>query len=126
MKISGVVQHGSEVGRTMGFPTANIVAGRELDGVESGVYAAWLWVDGERYAAMAYLGRKPTFGERAADRLLEVNVFDFRGDIYGRRIEVELLDYIREEQKFESREELIGQIAKDKVQIKSLLSLRGK
>ena len=76
----------------MGFPTANIEADASLD-ARDGVYASRVEVDGRMYDAMSNLGYKPTVDGRR--RLLETNIFGFEGDLYGRRLRVELLRFIR-------------------------------
>ena len=91
----------------MGFPTANIEADAALD-ARDGVYASRVEVDGRMYDAMSNLGYKPTVDGRR--RLLETNIFGFEGDLYGRRLRVELLRFIRPERRFGSVEELFRQI----------------
>lgn len=117
--IIGTVVHGNAIGRSLGFPTANIVLDEKCE-VESGVYGARVSVDGRRFGAMANLGRRPTVGDCSA-RLLEVNIFGLDEDLYGKNIEVELIEYIREERKFESLDELKKQIDKDREIIKKTL-----
>lgn len=95
----------------MGFPTANIEADAALD-ARDGVYASRVEVDGHVYDAMSNLGCKPTVDGRR--RLLETNIFDFEGDLYGRRLRVELLRFIRAERRFDSVEELFRQIGDDR------------
>jgi len=80
----------------MGFPTANIEADAALD-ARDGVYASRVEVDGRMYDAMSNLGYKPTVDGRR--RLLETNIFGFEGDLYGRRLRVELLRFIRPERR---------------------------
>ena len=93
----------------MGFPTANIEADAALD-ARDGVYASRVEVDGRMYDAMSNLGYKPTVDGRR--RLLETNIFGFEGDLYGRRLRVELLRFIRPERRFGSVEELYAEIEK--------------
>ena len=86
-RVEGIVQVGARRGRTLGFPTANLEVGiAALPG--EGVYAGWVGIDGERpvWPAMLYLGSAPTFGPAA--RRLEAHLFDFSGDLYGRRLHV--------------------------------------
>lgn len=112
MTIKGTVTEGNKKGTTLGYPTANIVISPLVD-ITEGVYYATVRIDGYNFDAMAYIGTHPTVGE-ADRRLLEVNIFNFSGNLYGSRIEVTLLDFIRGEQKFSSPEELINAIDKDK------------
>ena len=111
MIIEGIVVHGNSLGGRMGFPTANIEADAALD-ARDGVYASRVEVDGRMYDAMSNLGYKPTVDGRR--RLLETNIFGFEGDLYGRRLRVELLRFIRPERRFGSVEELFRQIGDDR------------
>ncbi len=115
MRLSGTVIGGNKIGRTLGFPTANISLADDVP-VADGVYAAVAEIDGRRMPGMAFVGRKPTVSG-GGRRVLEVNVFDFEGDLYGRTIGVELLDYIRPERRFDSFEQLKEQIIQDKNRI---------
>jgi riboflavin kinase/FMN adenylyltransferase len=109
----GVVVPGDGRGRTLGFPTANV----DLEGEllpPSGVYQVVATVRGQRYAAVANVGVRPTFpGARSPRPLLEVHVPGISFDFYGERIEVELVRKIRDEAKFESKEALVAQIRRD-------------
>ena len=115
--IIGKVIKGDGRGRTLGYPTANIAV---PDGfaAANGVYAASVEVDGARYGAMVNLGIKPTFG--GCGRVLELHLFDFSGDLYGREVTVELVEYIRPEQRFPTLEALRARIEKDEREIKTL------
>lgn len=101
-QVEGEIIGGNRLGRTLGFPTANMdVADR--DDLENGVYESEIDVDGRTYRAMSNVGTRPSVdGSR---RLLETHIFDFRGDLYGRCLCVRLLRKIRNEQKFSSVEE---------------------
>lgn len=114
MIIEGIVVHGNSLGGRMGFPTANIEADAALD-ARDGVYASRVEVDGRMYDAMSNLGYKPTVDGRR--RLLETNIFGFEGDLYGRRLRVELLRFIRPERRFGSVEELFRQIGDDRREV---------
>ena len=114
----GTVVNGNKIGRRIGFPTANIV----IDGgaaLENGVYKATVAVGGERYGAIVNVGVKPTVGS-GEKRIMEAHILGFDEDIYGQEIEVELGDFVREERKFNSMEELRAQIAKDKEEISKI------
>ena len=104
----------------MGYPTANIAV---PDGFEAanGVYAARVHIDGDKVLrdAMANLGVKPTFG--GSGRILELHLFGFDGDLYGRELTIELAEFIRPEQKFSTPGELRAQIGKDEKHIKQIL-----
>lgn len=111
--ITGRVEQGNRIGRKLGFPTANISISNKPD-VRDGVYAVKVRTpDGEFFQGMANIGTRPTVTE-SKKRFLEVNIFGFGDDLYGKTIDVELLAYIREERTFASVEELKEQIEKDK------------
>lgn len=116
--ISGHVLHGEKRGRTIGFPTLNLSLA-DLFKPRFGVYAARVVIDGARYNAVANLGIKPTFGTHAP--LLEAHCFDFAREVYGKEARVQLVEFIREEQKFASLDALKHQIAKDGERAKELL-----
>lgn len=103
--IKGEVLHGREIGRTIGFPTANLAFAPRLHVPRSGVYAALVRIDDKKYEAVACVGSRPTIAEGQAVNL-EVNIFDFGGDLYGKTISVTLLTFIQEEKKYGSLEEL--------------------
>ena len=108
--IEGVVEHGRRLGRELGFPTANLAVPEDVAAAD-GVYHSRAEVGGKVYDAMSNLGRNPSVG--GVERRLETHIFDFRGELYGRRLRVELLEKIRDERRFASVEELRGQIARD-------------
>jgi riboflavin kinase/FMN adenylyltransferase len=120
MKITGRVVSGSRLGRTLGYPTANLAVGPDVEAPD-GVYAAWVWLGEKRYGAMANLGVKPTFSE-GGDRFLELHLLDFDGDLYGQTLTVELHGFIRPEKKFPTPAALRTQIAKDEKQIRNTLN----
>ncbi|ART80064.1 bifunctional riboflavin kinase/FAD synthetase [Oceanisphaera avium] len=110
--LCGRVAHGAKLGRTIGFPTANVALKRQVCPV-SGVYAVELHVDDKVYPGVANIGNKPTVNGSQA--LLEVHLFDFSGDIYGKQVEVTLRKKLRSEQKFASFALLKEQIQHDAV-----------
>ena len=79
--------HGWQLGRELGFPTANMEVA-DADTIESGVYESYVEIDGVEYKAMSNLGSNPSVG--GGPRHLETHIFDFSGDLYGRRLRVEL------------------------------------
>jgi riboflavin kinase/FMN adenylyltransferase len=120
--IRGVVAHGDKRGRTIGFPTANIALGRHLEPAR-GVYAVTVRRStGQVHRGAANIGRRPTVNEGPESRL-EVNLFDFDGDLYGQELAVSLHAYIRSEQKFSGLEALKQQIAADAATADRLLDL---
>jgi riboflavin kinase/FMN adenylyltransferase len=117
-RIEGHVQHGDKRGRLLGFPTANLT----LDGYlvpRKGVYAVSASIAGKSYGGVANLGLRPTIG--TDDVRLETHIFDFDGDIYGAQIAVDLLHFIRAEQKFDALDALKAQIAADSAEARRLL-----
>ncbi|MEH3158971.1 MAG: bifunctional riboflavin kinase/FAD synthetase [Sphingomonas taxi] len=118
--VEGVVQHGDKLGRTIGYPTANIDMGKYLRPAY-GIYAVTARLaDGRQLTGAANLGIRPTF--TPAKELLEPYFFDFAGDLYGQAIEVALVDYLRPEAKFDSLEALTAQMEADCARARVLLS----
>ncbi|HET9018056.1 MAG TPA: bifunctional riboflavin kinase/FAD synthetase [Acetobacteraceae bacterium] len=118
--ILGAVQHGDARGRTIGFPTANIPLGRHLEPAR-GVYAVTVRLpDGSTRPGVANIGRRPTVSTGVESRL-EVNLFDFAGDLYGAELAVALHAFLRAEQRFSGLDELRAQIARDAEAARRLL-----
>ena len=114
MVLRGCIVYGKQLGRTLGFPTANLSPDRMPDTMpENGVYAGWFCIEetGERMPCVLNQGKHPTVPEGAPT--IEAHVLDFSGDLYGRRASVEYLRFIRPEVKFASLDELKAQIARD-------------
>lgn len=109
--ISGVVGYGQQLGRRMGFPTANVQLNR-FSAPLSGVFAVRVNVAGTIYNGAANVGFRPTVGDFPKP-ILEVHLLDFDGDLYGQQISVEFVHKIREETKFASVEKLIATIERD-------------
>jgi riboflavin kinase/FMN adenylyltransferase len=119
--IEGAVGPGAQRGRTIGFPTANIALG-EYVRPRFGVYAVQIDVgDGVARPGVANLGVKPTVGG-APEPLLEAHLFDFTGDLYGRRVEVALIGFLREERRFDGLPALLAQIKADAAHARQILS----
>lgn len=114
--IKGEVVHGREIGRTIGFATANINYGQYVL-PKKGVYGVNVYVKDKQYIGMANIGFNPTFGDLTKPSL-EVHIFDFNEDIYGEVIRATFSTHIREEVKFSSKEELIYQLQQDQLAIK--------
>src|SRR5580693_10387112 len=110
--ILGTVAEGRQLGRRLGFPTANLRAHNELF-PPNGVYAAKAWLREDEYGGVVNIGVRPTIEKEAGERILELHLFDFDQEIYGQDIEVAFLDYLRAEQKFSGIEELQSQIQRD-------------
>ncbi|CAM3748546.1 bifunctional riboflavin kinase/FAD synthetase [Alkalicoccus chagannorensis] len=110
--VTGTVVEGEKRGRTIGFPTANVQVPRKKLLPADGVYAVKLMAEGKEYAAVANIGSKPTFHEDHP-QTLEVHVFDFDQDLYGKAVTVSFIDWVRGEKKFDSLEGLKAQIQAD-------------
>ena len=112
--IRGEVVRGNRLGRKLGFPTANVLPGA-LPAAEDGVYVAKVRLAEECYRGVANLGVRPSVAG-GGERVLEVHIFDFSGDLYGCQIEVELLQRLRGERRFATTAELRSQIEHDAAQ----------
>ena len=119
--LTGIVAHGNERGRLLGFPTANVeLAGSQQAIPQGGVYAVQVEVKGRRFGGMANIGYNPTFGDVAKPRL-ETHIFGFAQDIYGETITVNFIARVRGEVKFASIEQLREQLQSDKQRCLELL-----
>ncbi len=110
MVVKGVVIRGAQLGRKMGFPTANIDA-QGIDHIANGVYYSQVRLAGRLHNAMSNVGTRPSVDGQS--RLLETHIFGFAGDLYGQELEVDLRLKIRDEKRFSSIEELQRQLEKD-------------
>lgn len=119
-RIAGPVIHGFERGRTIGFPTANISVAADRALPALGVYATRATVAGHRLSGATNIGRRPTFD--AGHISIETHLFDFEGDIYGERLELEVVGRIRGEVKFDRVEDLVAQIARDALVAREMLN----
>lgn len=110
--LTGTVQHGNRIGRTMGFPTVNIQSADQKLLPPNGVYYSMVCFRGKRYASISNVGCKPTVTE---ERVMGVEsyLYDFQEEIYGQDIEVYLYEFRRPEQRFESLKELKIQLTED-------------
>ena len=121
--VTAEVVVGNKIGRTMGFPTANLELPREYMLVKGGVYACLVDYEGQTYKAMANIGHRPTIGDRGENQpIIEVNLFDFDGDLYGQHIRVHFIDRIRDEEKFNGLGALKAQLEKDREKAKQILA----
>lgn len=120
-EIVGVVEHGDKRGRELGYPTAN-VALSDFQVPKFGIYAVRCVIDGEVHDGVASLGIRPTFDQ--TDVKLEVYLFDFSGDLYGRAMRVEFHAFLRPELKYEGPEPLKRQIAADVDAAKAVMAGR--
>jgi riboflavin kinase/FMN adenylyltransferase len=110
--VTGIVRHGRQLGRTLGFPTMNVEPEEKKILPRFGVYVCRINIDGKWYNGIGNVGVKPTVTEEHK-RLVEVFVYDYEGDAYGKEITVEFCDFERPEIRFSSVNELKKQVAKD-------------
>lgn len=110
--VDGTITHGRELGRKIGFPTANMIPGKEKLLPPNGVYYVRGHVDGESFGGVTNIGMKPTVN--GTELGIETFLFDCSRDLYGKELRVELLHFARPERKFDSIGELTDQIARDR------------
>lgn len=122
-QIHGEVQMGKQRGgKKIGFPTANLHLDPEDLIPKIGVYVCQVVCEGKCYGGVLNIGYNPTFGEEKL--VAETHIFDFNQDIYGKPIKVNLLQFLRSEQKFAGVQELAAQISRDVVQAKEVLAMQ--
>jgi riboflavin kinase/FMN adenylyltransferase len=118
---SGRVVYGKQIGRTIGFPTANILIEDRFKLVlKSGIYAVYALINDKKYKGMLYIGSRPTI-EANGLQTIEVNILDFDEDIYGEFISIEVIDFIRGDKKLDGLDALKNQISEDKIAILACL-----
>lgn len=120
--LDGVVLLGDQRGRTIGFPTANLLVWDELLLPADGVYATYAWLGEQRYAAATNIGMRPTVNGR--QRTVEAHLLDFSGELYGQTLRLEFIDRIRPEMKFTGLDALKAQIQTDVAEVRRRLQLR--
>jgi riboflavin kinase / FMN adenylyltransferase len=117
--VNGEVIHGEKRGRDLGYPTANIRLDKNC-GLKHGIYAVRAGRGSERFDGVASFGRRPTFDNGAP--LLEVFLFDFKGDLYGNRLDIAFIGFIRDELKFDGIDALIRQMDDDSARARAMLA----
>lgn len=117
--VSGEVVHGKKIGRTIGYPTANINVDETKLLPKKGAYIVEVWLKGNFYKGMLSVGTNPTVG--GEQLTVEVYILDFKGDIYGENITIKFREFLHEEIKFESLEKLMEQLDKDKEKTEKFL-----
>ncbi|HVV56145.1 MAG TPA: bifunctional riboflavin kinase/FAD synthetase [Mucilaginibacter sp.] len=118
--ITGKVNRGDQIGRTIGYPTANILIEESYKLIPcDGIFAVKVYVNGNAYKGMGYIGHRPTIN--GLTRNIEVNIFDFNDDIYSQPIRMEFLHYVRGDMKFDSLARLQEQLDRDKLAVTKLL-----
>jgi riboflavin kinase/FMN adenylyltransferase len=122
-EVRGVVAHGDERGRELGFPTANVSVPGEVLLPADGIYAGWFErADGSTWPAALSLGRRPTFYAEANVSLLEAHLLDFDENLYDEHVRVRFVARLRGEERFDSIEALVEQIQRDCDDARALLS----
>jgi len=120
--LHGEVVHGDGRGKHIGIPTANIDVWREKLLPATGVYAAWIDIDGVMHPSVVNIGHRPTFYQPGAEQTVEVHILQFNRDIYGKQIKLLIVDHVRSEVRFSSAQELMEQIQNDIRQSKEILA----
>lgn len=122
-KLAGKVVTGYGRGTSLGFPTANIEVISEHALPPDGVYTGWARINGNSYQAMTNIGKNPTFGQH--QRTVEAYLVDYRGDLYGTDLQLDIVARLRDEKKFASTEELKKQVTEDILKGKKILDTNG-
>ena len=122
--LNGRVTKGTGRGIELGFPTANLDIDPRQALPADGVYATWSHIDGQPYQSMTNIGKQPTFG--GSQRIIEVYILDYHSNLYGRKLEIDLIERLRDEKQFGTAEELKKQIAEDIKQGRAILTSRDK
>ena len=119
--LSGKVVHGQKIGHSIGYPTANLKIQEDYKLLPlDGIYAVYVHIEGQRFGGMLYIGNRPTL-EKHNEKTIEVNIFDFNQTIYGKIIQLEFIEFIRGDEKFDGLENLKIKLAEDKKQALAIL-----
>ena len=119
--LTGTVIKGKGLGRQLGFPTANLAIAESYKLIpKNGVYAVKSVLKGQTVNGMMNIGYNPTISSET-EKTIEINFFDFTQDLYGQKIQIDILEWIREEEKFNSLEDLKIQLRKDKLTVLSII-----
>ena len=121
--VEGTVVHGQQLGRTIGFPTANLDPPGRIVIPANGVYAARVSVGDDSWPAAVNIGTRPTVDDRGRI-VVEAHLLGFDADLYGRRIRIDFLQRLRDERRFESLDELTSQLARDVGHVRRLVDTR--
>ena len=120
--LTGRVVHGLKLGRTLGYPTANIQVTEEYKLIpKDGVYAVYSYIDGRKVYGMMSIGKNPTIERKGAS--IEVYFFDFNGDLYDQKLTIEFVQYLREEQKFATIDLLKKQLQDDETAARKAIAV---
>lgn len=116
----GIVKEGDQIGRTLGFPTANLDANITKDVRNDGVYSSLVIVNDIKYAGAVYIGPRLVLGEK--QRVLEINILDFEGDLYDNPISFALCEFIRGPKNFPDKSSLVDQLQQDVSDVRASVS----
>lgn len=120
--LNGKVVEGQKIGRTIGYPTANMdVEDKDKLVPPFGIYAVWIFFQGKKYGGMLYIGDRPTI-ENQTNTTIEVNIFDFDEKIYGEYLWIEFVDFVRNDKKFDGLDALKSALMRDKLRSLYLLN----
>jgi riboflavin kinase/FMN adenylyltransferase len=119
-RLTGRVAEGARRGATLGFPTANLEVPEERATPARGVYATWVWVEGQPFPGVTNVGTRPTF-EAIPKLTVEAHLLDFHSDLYGKQLRLDFVARLRDEQKFPGPRELLDQIQEDVKTARTLL-----
>jgi len=120
-ELNGIIIKGQQIGRSIGFPTANIHIPNDYKLIPcDGAYAVQVSVEGDQYHGMLNIGNRPTVDGNS--RSIEVNLFDFEGDLYDKRVSVQIKEYLRPESKFQGLDQLKKQLKADREKSISILT----
>lgn len=120
--MTGIVVSGDKIGRSIGFPTANLSIEDPFKLIPAnGVYAVRVFVDNETFLGMMNIGFRPTLDDQVPKRTIEVNLLDLERDLYGKELEVQFIRQVRQEIRFGSLDELKAQLTKDRAVVLQML-----
>ena len=122
--LHGRVVVGEGRGAELGFPTANLDINSGQAIPADGIYSTWAHIDGQVYLSVTNIGKRPTFDGK--ERTVEVYVLDYHGDLYGQEMEIDIIEFLRGEKKYDSVEELKKQMSEDVQQSRAMLNSMGR
>lgn len=120
--LSGRVIRGDQVGRTIGYPTANVALAPDIVKPADGSYASWAWIEGDPvpHAAITYIGTRPVLN--SGERVVETHIFDFDGDLYGKHLRSDFIRFLRPDQAFAGLEPLLIHLAEVSAEARAVLT----
>lgn len=123
-QVAGEVVRGAQIGRTIGFPTANVAPPKDLVPLQDGIYASLAVVEGDErhFPAMTYIGTRPAVN--TGQRMIETHLFDYDGDLYGKQLVTEFVCHLRQDADFPSVAELVAQLGEDERMARVVLENR--